>query len=249
MSIKAMSHAWQEEILPTQKLVFLAICDNANDEGLCYPSILTIVKKTGLSNKTIIKILNELVELKLIQKHQRAKKNGGRYSTLYLVFPLINYDNLDNEYKEKFSQSEVVTPYSQSEVVTPQNGIQSEVVTPKPSLYNHHLFKELSHSERELYLEYIALRKTLNLKTTIQIHERLLKKYFEFGRNTEVITKAINSNWRDFYNINAINTKQPKQQDISTMPLDQIKDLDERMAEAERRRQANIEKWEAENGF
>lgn len=41
----------------------------------------------------------------------------------------------------------------------------------------------------------------------------------------------------------------PKQQDISTMPLEQIKDLDERMAEAERRRQANIEKWEAENGI
>ena len=45
------------------------------------------------------------------------------------------------------------------------------------------------------------------------------------------------------------NNKQPKQQDLSTMPLEQIKDLDERIAEAERRRQANIEKWEAENGI
>lgn len=208
MSIKFMSKAWEQDITPNQKLIFLSLCDNSNDEGLCYPSILNIVNKTGLSNKTIIKSLSELVELNLLKKYQRAKKNGGRYSTLYLVFPLINYDNLDNEYKEKFTQSEVVTPYTQSEVVTLKKGIQSEVVTPKPSLYNHHLFKELSHSERDLYLEYIALRKTLNLKTTIQIHDRLLKKYFEFGRNTEVITKAINSNWRDFYSIQSLTPKQ-----------------------------------------
>ncbi|WP_067177019.1 hypothetical protein [Sulfurospirillum sp. UCH001] len=43
--------------------------------------------------------------------------------------------------------------------------------------------------------------------------------------------------------------KQQAQQDLSTIPLDQIKDLDERMAEAERRRQANIDKWEKENGI
>lgn len=40
-----------------------------------------------------------------------------------------------------------------------------------------------------------------------------------------------------------------KPTDLSNIPLDQIQDLDVRMAEAERRRQANIEKWEAENGI
>lgn len=202
MSIRLMTLTWKlEDITPNQKLVLLALADNANDEGLCYPSILTIVKKTSLSNKTVIKISSQLEELKLIQKHQRAKKNGGRYSTLYLVFPLENYENLDLEYKQKFIQSVEVTPYTQSVVATPQNGVQSVEVTPKPSLtlFNHHLFIKLTKQEKDLYLEYIALRKQLKLKTTIQIHNRLLSKYFELGRNMEIIQKAIISNWRDFY--------------------------------------------------
>ena len=37
MSIKYMTKVWQlQELEPNQKLVFLAICDNANDEGICY---------------------------------------------------------------------------------------------------------------------------------------------------------------------------------------------------------------------
>ena len=63
---------------------------------------------------------------------------------------------------------------------------------------NHHLYLELSNEEKDLYLEYIAIRKKLKLTTTIKIHDRLLTKYFEFGRNIEVIEKAINGNWRDF---------------------------------------------------
>ena len=249
MSIKFMSKVWELDINSNKKFVFLSICDNANDEGICYPSINHISKKTSISRVTVIKIIKELEEEKYLISHQRGISSGGRKSKLYLVFPSENLDNLDSDYKMKFSQSKEALPRPQSKEALPQTIPQSKEALPKPSLYNHQLFKELSSKEKDLYLEYISLRKTLKLKTTLQIHERLLKKYFEFGRNTEVITKAINSNWRDFYNINAINTKQPKQQDISTMPLEQIKDLEERMAEAERRRQANIEKWEAENGI
>ena len=212
MSILHMSKVWNESDLePTQKLVFLAICDNANDEGLCYPSIDTIQNKTSLSRPTVIKIISKLEELGKIIKVQRAKKNGGRYSSLYLVFPDENYEFLDDEFKEKFSQSKMVLPYSQSKVALLQNDSQSKVALPKPllTLYNHQLFKELSTKERDLYLEYISLRKKLKLTTTMNIHNRLLEKYFELGRNIEVIEKAINSNWRDFYQIN---NKQPKQQ-------------------------------------
>jgi len=197
-----MNRVWTDENLePTQKLVLLAICDNANDEGLCYPSIDTIQHKTSLSRPTVIKIINKLEELHMLTKTQRAKKNGGRYSSLYLVFPAETFEFLDSEFKEKMSQSKTALLYTQSKVGLPQNDTQSKVTLPKPllSLFNHHLFIELSNKERDLFLEYISLRKTLKLKTTMQIQNRLLEKYFEFGRNIEVIEKAIISNWRDFY--------------------------------------------------
>jgi len=241
MSIKFMNRVWNDkEIEPTQKLVLLAICDNANDEGICYPSIDTIQQKTSLSRPTVIKIIGKLEELNMLLKTQRAKKSGGRYSSLYLVFPLETFEFLDEEFKAKMSQSKEALLFSQSKEALPQKGIQSKEALPKPlpSLFNHHLFKELSSKEKEIYLEYIALRKSLNIKTTLQIHNRLLDKYFRFGRNMEVIEKAINSNWRDFYE-----TSSPKQKNTNSVTLE------ERIEEAERRKQEGIERWEKENGL
>jgi hypothetical protein len=212
-----MSKVWKiEELEPSSKLVLLAICDNANDEGVCYPSIDKIVSKTSLSRPTVIKNITKLVETNHLLKYQRATKKGGRYSSVYLVFPIETFDNLDPEYAEKFSQSKTVLPCSQSKVTLPENGSQSKTTLPEPSLtlFNHHLFIELSNQEKDLYLEYIALRKQMKLITTMSTHNSLLKKYFEFGRNIVVIQNAIDSNWKDFYQPKP--TYQPKQSKLDT---------------------------------
>lgn len=237
MSIRLMTQVFKDEELDsTKKLIMLSLSDNANDEGFCYPSINTIVKKTSLSNKTVIKHIKELEEKNyLLSKKRNSKSNskgGGRLSTIYIVFPLENVQNLDEDLLRRFDiklgQSEVVTPLGQSEVVTPLKGGQSEVVTPKPSLtlFNHHLYKQLNHNERDLFLEYLALRKTMKLKTTLGIQERLLNKYFEFGRNIEIIQNAIISNWKDFY----APKQQFKQQETKAQRNKRL--IDEHFAEA-----------------
>ena len=213
MSIKHMTKVWQiEELEPNQKLVFLAICDNANDEGICYPSIDTIQAKTSISRPTVIKVINKLVELNLLLKTQRARKTGGRYSSLYLVFPSETLEFLDAEYKQKFSQSKealllpkVKDEDSQSKTVLPISDSQSKTVLPEPSLslFNHHLYNKMNPISKELYLEYISLRKKMKLITTMKTHDSLLSKFFEYGADDNVIRSAINANWKDFY--------QPKQ--------------------------------------
>ncbi len=194
-----------ENLDSNKKLVMLAIGDNANDEGFCYPSLNTLVSKTSLSKKTVIKHIKELEQNNLLLSKKRSKKNGGRYTSIYIIYPQIFIPLLDEELLERFdlknSQSVEVTPPTQSVEVTPQEGIQSVEVTPKPSLtlFNHHLFNKLNKEEKDLFLEYSALRKKMKLQTTLSISERLLKKYFEYGRNIQIIQNAINSNWKDFY--------------------------------------------------
>ena len=226
MSIKYMTKVWQlQELEPNQKLVFLAICDNANDEGICYPSIDTIQAKTSISRPTVIKVINKLVELNLLIKTQRARKTGGRYSSLYLVFPNETLEFLDAEYKEKFSQSKtgllipkVKTDDSQSKIALPKNHSQSKTALPEPLLINHHLYNRLADTSKELYLEYINLRKKMKLITTMRTHDSLLSKFFEYGADDNIIEKAINSNWKDFfpirtnkYNINSSNNDNDKE--------------------------------------
>lgn len=51
MSIALMTVAWALEIGSTDKLVLLALADNANDAGVCWPSMATIARKCGLSER------------------------------------------------------------------------------------------------------------------------------------------------------------------------------------------------------
>lgn len=197
-----MSKVWAiPELSPNQKLVFLAICDNANDEGICYPSIDTLQSKTSISRPTIIKLIKELEEKSFLISINRSSKNGGRKSKLYLVFPIENYESLDSDWKDKFSQSKKGELYPQSKIPLPKNDTQSKSILPKPSIYNHHIYISMTQSEKDLFMEYLEIRKKKKLVTTNSIQDRLLKKYLEFGRNEEIIIKAINGGWSDFYEL------------------------------------------------
>lgn len=62
MSLKALTWAFDTEIESSScKFVLVALADYASDEGECYPSIETMVRKTSLNRKTIISCLDKLV--------------------------------------------------------------------------------------------------------------------------------------------------------------------------------------------
>jgi hypothetical protein len=47
MSIALMTKAWKTALPASRKLVLLALSDNANEEGKCWPSIHTIAKRSS----------------------------------------------------------------------------------------------------------------------------------------------------------------------------------------------------------
>lgn len=208
MSIKQMTSVFNDSSLkPTQKLIMLAIADNSNDEGFCYPSIKTICEKTSLSKPTVINNLKELEADEKIISQKRTRKNGTATSKIYVIYPNQNMQILDEDVREKFKQSKAPLLTPQSKAPLPPKGGQSKAplpLEPSLSLFNHHLFIKLNPTSKELYLEYVELRKKMKLVTSLKVHDRLLSKFFEFGEDNTVIENAINSNWRDFY--------KPKQQ-------------------------------------
>jgi biotin operon repressor len=214
-----MNRVWEDEtIKSTRKLLFLALADFSNDEGVCYPSQDTLVKKCGLSKATVNKYIKEFEDENILIQVKRKRKSGGRISSKYLLFPNENYHKLDEKEREIFSQSLEVKPASQSLEVKPKNSSQSLEVKPKPSLslFNHHLFNKMTRAEKDLYIEYVKLRKIMKLKTTEDINNRLLNTYFDLGRNPKIIENAINANWRDFYplkNFEQQKTQEQKQQE------------------------------------
>jgi hypothetical protein len=82
VSTLVMSQCWPLQMPPTQKAVLISLADNANDHGVCWPSIPTIAMRTCFSERAIqgaIKWLETNGALK-------ADRSNGRH-TSYTVTP------------------------------------------------------------------------------------------------------------------------------------------------------------------
>jgi hypothetical protein len=61
MSIRAMSAVWDIDLPDSDKIVLLALADCANDEGHCWPSVASLVRKCSKSERTIQGSIKRLV--------------------------------------------------------------------------------------------------------------------------------------------------------------------------------------------
>lgn len=77
-----MTAVWAINLPSSHKIVLLALADNANDEGECFPSVSTLIKKCGLCERSIQRLITELES----SGHVRRKIRSGR-STLYHITP------------------------------------------------------------------------------------------------------------------------------------------------------------------
>lgn len=73
-----MSAVWDLPMPPSEKLVLLALADWANDEGHCYPSIAKVARKTGVSERTVQRVLRDAEQANLIEREE-VKGKGCKY--------------------------------------------------------------------------------------------------------------------------------------------------------------------------
>ena len=93
MSMKAL--VWsiaQQDLTPAEKLVLLALADRHNaDSNECWPSKARIAKDTGLSEATLKRTINSLIDKGLILREERADSKGRKISNVY-IFHLLKDD-------------------------------------------------------------------------------------------------------------------------------------------------------------
>lgn len=77
-----MTGAWKLGIASGPKLVLLSLCDNANDQGECFPSIPMIAQRCSLSERAVQGHIQGLVDQGFLR---RIERNGR--STVYHLDP------------------------------------------------------------------------------------------------------------------------------------------------------------------
>lgn len=79
MSISLMTAAFKTRMHSTHKFVLVALCDNANDQGECYPSIAMLCEKTSLSDRAVQKSIAYLVEHGYVRRDARSGRSNYFY--------------------------------------------------------------------------------------------------------------------------------------------------------------------------
>jgi hypothetical protein len=83
MSTLIMSACWPLQGMSiAQKSVIISLADNANDEGVCWPSVAKIAMRTCMSERAVQSAIRWLVESRILSKDERK----GR-STVFTITP------------------------------------------------------------------------------------------------------------------------------------------------------------------
>jgi DNA-binding transcriptional ArsR family regulator len=82
MSIALMTEAWKADMPSGRKLVLLSLCDNANDQGECYPSVSMVAQRCSMGERTVQGHIGDLEADGVITRQERK----GR-STVYRIDP------------------------------------------------------------------------------------------------------------------------------------------------------------------
>lgn len=159
MSIEAINWAFNQPIKkPSQKLVLLCLADFADDYGICWPRIKTVIKKTGISRETIFRCLKDLEAQNLIERVNRPTGDGSYTSNAYrLAFYQERIDDhpLSSLFKGRGCQNDTTPCQNDTGVVSQGHGGGVRMTPLDPSSNHQITKKEKKAASREEFLREI----------------------------------------------------------------------------------------------
>ena len=104
MSIEYLNAAFKADVKPSSfKFVLVSLSDFANENGEAYPSVQTMVNKTAMNKKTVLKYYGELLERGFIR--DTGERKG---STKQVIVYQINYNLIKSLEIKKGENSKAV---------------------------------------------------------------------------------------------------------------------------------------------
>lgn len=217
MSIKLMSKAWELDLSQGEKLVLLALCDHANDDGVCYPSQAFLASKCSMSYRSVINQIKRLESCGILTS-ERRQKAGSRQSNSYT----INLNNYKSQYENSAHAESAHANFAPTNVqnTTELCANSAHSFKEEPSI-NHQLepsiYKPTSQNKKrvrwdeslnmliaegideQIASDFIAIRKAKNAPLTQTALEGILREANKAGLTLEnALRICIERNWQGF---------------------------------------------------
>ena len=85
MSIKYLNQAITTDLVASAKMVLVALSNFADERGVCFPSLRTLAKTSGVKKTNLCYILKTFMKCGILKRTRRKRANGSDTSTLYTI--------------------------------------------------------------------------------------------------------------------------------------------------------------------
>lgn len=194
------------------KAVYAYFCSFTGAGDSCFPTRKKICFDLNISNDSLSKYLQQLVQNGYIQIKQI--KENGRFSHNVYTLPDTKLPCPKISDTEEVERGKTDT---KNNSVKSNNSFKSNIEEKKkerkPTGYNEILSSVPDEELKELYLEYIKMRKLIKSPMTDRALTMLIKKVNELETSTErqklLLETAIMNNWKSVYPLKDKGTGQP----------------------------------------
>lgn len=154
MSVVISAQCWPLQLSATQKLVLVSLADQSNDEGVCWPSIASLMRRTCLSERAVRNALRALEDVRLLRTNAR---DGS--SNWYTVTPLAYTPAPDAPLHQMPPTPAPDAPHPGTTCRTPRHQMP-----PEPSLNHQGTVKEPKAPRKRASAESVAPPEWLDLE-------------------------------------------------------------------------------------
>ena len=151
------------KLKPNGIAVYLCLIRHANNQSQCYPSFKLIAEKCGMSRRTVIRTIDNLVHLDLIKVQKRKTDKNDYSSNLYFIKNINTEETTNNNSERVVTESHHPSDIESPPLVS-ESHYPSDRESPKGQL-----------TEGKLYLKDDETKDEDKLKSPILLSEQTLK--------------------------------------------------------------------------
>ncbi|WP_280570142.1 helix-turn-helix domain-containing protein [Chromohalobacter sp. 296-RDG] len=94
MSYRALEWAMEVTLAPATKMILVVLAWHADDDGICWPSVSTIARKSGSSTRTVRRAIKTMVNQGVMEIRPGYERRGRQTSNTYRLSVDKAPDNL-----------------------------------------------------------------------------------------------------------------------------------------------------------
>ena len=184
-----MSAVWDLQLGDSDKIVLLALADNANDEGSCWPSIATIARKCSKDERTVQRVISRLIDAGHIS---RVERSGT--SNIWKVHPRHDDTPGTMPPRQDVAPPPVTVPPKPSRIVI---SVVADATTQRD------VFPKPEWADPIVWKDWLAVRKAKKAKNTATAHKGFLS---DIGRYADadwtpsrILEHAVRKSWAGIY--------------------------------------------------